>query len=149
MAAELQHNFNSPAFSGIGYSSHVLTIKQLEDQARDKNKAAAEALKAKAEADAQNTPTARFLANVEARIFSQLAKQMTDSLFGEGASCSSGTSSNPCGQINNVGGEGGNTIRWWVEAGSNGAQMIHIQVSNPNDSRQNTDMVIPANSFYF
>jgi hypothetical protein len=31
-AAELQHNFNSPAFSGVGYSSHVLTLKQLEDQ---------------------------------------------------------------------------------------------------------------------
>ena len=30
-AAELQHNFNSPAFSGLGYSSHVLTLKQLED----------------------------------------------------------------------------------------------------------------------
>ena len=40
MAAELQHNFNSPSFSGIGYSSHVLTIKQLEDQAKEKNKAA-------------------------------------------------------------------------------------------------------------
>ena len=148
-AAELQHNFNSPAFSGIGYSSHVLTVKQLEDQAKDKNKAAAEALKAKAEADAQNTPTARFLANVEARIFSQLAKQMTDSLFGEGATCNSGSSSSPCGQIANVGGEGGNTIMWWVEAGNNGASMIHIKVTNPNDSRQNADMIIPANSFYF
>lgn len=150
LAAELQHNFNSPAFNGVGYSSHVLTIKQLEDQTKEKNKAAAEALKAKAEADAQNTPTARFLANVEARIFSQLAKQMTDSLFGEGATCT-GTSSasSPCGQINNVGGEGGNTIRWWVEAGSNGQSMIHIQVTNPNDSRQNADMVIPSNSFYF
>ena len=31
-AAELQHSFNSPAFSGVGYSSHVLTIDQLEDR---------------------------------------------------------------------------------------------------------------------
>ena len=38
-SAELQHNFSSPSFSGIGYSSHVLTIHQLETQARDKNKA--------------------------------------------------------------------------------------------------------------
>ena len=37
-AAELQHSFSSPAFSGIGYSSHVLTIKQLEDQQKDRNK---------------------------------------------------------------------------------------------------------------
>ena len=32
-ATELVHQFNSPAFSGMGYSSHVLTIEQLE--ARD------------------------------------------------------------------------------------------------------------------
>ena len=68
-SGELVHQFNSPAFNGSGYSSHVLTIKQLEDQAKDKNKAMAEALEAKAKADAQNTPTARFLANVESRIF--------------------------------------------------------------------------------
>ena len=29
-ASDLTFNFNSPAFSGIGYSSHVLTIEQLE-----------------------------------------------------------------------------------------------------------------------
>jgi len=144
-AAELTHNFNSPAFNGSGYSSHVLTIKQLEDQAKDKNKAAAEALEAKAKSDAQNTPTARFLANVESRIFSQLAKQMTDSLFGEGASCSGGSASSPCGRIDNVGGENGSTIAWWVVPGPRG-DMIHISVTGPQG---NTSMVIPANTFFF
>ena len=49
-AAELQHNFNSPAFSGIGYSNHVLTIQQMEQQNVEKNKALADALAAKAAA---------------------------------------------------------------------------------------------------
>jgi hypothetical protein len=49
LAAELTHNFNSPAFSGIGYSSHVLTIYQLEQQQKEKNKAETNALKAEAE----------------------------------------------------------------------------------------------------
>ena len=62
-AGEMVHQFNSPAFSGSGYSSHILTIKQLEDQAKEKNKAAVDALKAKAESDAANTPQARFVAN--------------------------------------------------------------------------------------
>ena len=44
VAAELQHTFSSPSFNGVGYSSHVLTIKQLEDQAKDKNKAQADAI---------------------------------------------------------------------------------------------------------
>ena len=100
-AAELTHQFNSPAFSGQGYSSHILTIKQLEDQAKDKNKSAEEALKAKMEAEAENTPQARFIANLESRIYSQLAKQLTDSMFGEGATC---TSTVQCGVIPDIGG---------------------------------------------
>ena len=85
-AGEMVHSFSSPAFSGVGYSSHILTIKQLEDQAKEKNQAAADALKAKAESDAANTPQARFLANLESRVYSQLAKQLTDSMFGDGTS---------------------------------------------------------------
>lgn len=145
ISAELVHNFNSPAFSGIGWSTHVLTIQQLENQAKEKNKAAAEALEAKAKAEAANTPTARFLANVESRIFSQLAKQMTDSLFGEGATCSGGSAASPCGRIENVGGDDGSTIAWWVVPGQRG-DMIHISVAGPQG---NTTMVIPANTFFF
>ena len=145
VSAELVHHFNSPAFSGIGWSSHVLTIQQLENQAKEKNKAQAEALEAKAKAEAANTPTARFLANVESRIFSQLAKQMTDSLFGEGASCSGGSAANPCGRIENVGGENGSTIAWWLVPGARG-DMINISVTGPQG---NTSMVIPANTFFF
>jgi hypothetical protein len=66
IGAELQHNFSSPSFSGIGYSSHVLTLYQLETQAKDKNKAAADAMKAKAESDALNTPQAKFQAMLSA-----------------------------------------------------------------------------------
>lgn len=142
-AAELQHNFNSPAFSGIGYSSHVLTIKQLEDQAKEKNKAAAEALKAKAEAEAQNTPTARFIANLESRIYSQLAKQLTDSMFGEGATCT--TRGVVCGSIPDI---GGNKIEWKLGDGSDSG-MIVINIQNLSNPSQVTTMKVPAGTFYF
>ena len=36
-ASDLTFQFNSPAFSGIGYSSHVLTIEQLEANRKQKN----------------------------------------------------------------------------------------------------------------
>lgn len=143
LAAELQHNFNSPSFSGIGYSSHVLTIKQLEDQAKDKNKAAAEALEAKAKADAQNTPTARFIANLESRIYSQLAKQLTDSMFGEGATCT--TPGVVCGSIPDI---GGNKIEWSLGAGSDSG-MIIINIQSLSNSTQTTTMKVPAGTFYF
>ena len=62
-AAELTHNFNSPAFSGLGYSSHVLTIYQLEQQQKEKNKAEAKALQAEAERAEANKPQNKFQGN--------------------------------------------------------------------------------------
>lgn len=101
-AAELQHSFNSPSFSGAGYSSHVLTIKQLEDQQKDKNKNATDSLKAAAERAEANTPEARFLANLENRIYTGIADKMYDSIFKSGNPCTIGA---PCGTIPDMGGK--------------------------------------------
>ena len=140
-AAELQHSFNSPAFSGVGYSSHVLTIHQLETQARDKNKNAADALKAKAESDALNTPQAKFQANLESRIYSQLAKQITDSLFGvNGVPVCSANSAGNCGQMEVA----GNNITWKV-VGTN----IVVRIENVLDPRQYTEITVPSGTFGF
>ena len=141
MAAEIQHNFSSPSFSGIGYSSHVLTLYQLETQAKDKNKAAADALKAKEESDKLNTPQAKFQANLESRIYSQLAKQITDSLFGANGvpQCTRNSDGN-CGQMEVA----GNNITWKV-AGSN----IVVRIENALDPRQYTEMVVPSGTFGF
>lgn len=147
-AAELSHSFNSPAFNGFGYSSHVLTLKQLEDQQRDKNRAAADALKAKAENDALNTPQARFIANLESRIYSQLAKQLTDSLFGDGSSrpsCSGATAGDVCGVIPDL---AGNMVTWKLGTGSD-AGMIIITITSLNNSQQTTTMKIPSGTFGF
>lgn len=102
IAAELQHQFNSPSFSGAGYSSHVLTIKQLEDQQKDKNKNATDALKAATERAEANTPEARFLANLENRIYTGIADKMYDSIFKSGNPCTIGA---PCGTIPDMGGK--------------------------------------------
>ena len=142
-AAELQHTFSSPAFSGIGYSSHVLTIKQLEDQQKEKNTAKADALQAKAEADAANTPTARFIANLESRVYSQLAKQLTDSMFGEGATCT--TRGIVCGTIPDL---GGNSITWKLGDGSDNG-MILITIVNILNPSQTTTMKVPTGTFAF
>lgn len=142
-AAELVHQFNNPAFSGQGYSSHVLTIKQLEDQTKDKNSAAADALKAKAEAEASNTPQARFIANLESRIYSQLAKQLTDSMFGEGATCT--TPGVVCGTIDNL---GGNSISWMLGAGSDAGNII-INIRDMSNVNNVTTMKVPVGTFYW
>ena len=142
-AAELQHQFNSPSFSGSGYSSHVLTLKQLEDLQKDKNKALADTLKAKAESEALNTPQAKFLANLESRIYSQLAKQLTDSMFGEGSTCT--TKGVICGSIPDL---GGNSITWKLGDGSDNGLII-ITITNNGNPSQVTIMKVPAGTFYF
>lgn len=141
ISAELQHNFSSPAFSGIGYSSHVLTIKQLEDQAKEKNKAAKEAEQAKAERDAANTPQAQFVANLQSRIYAQLAKQITDTLFGAtGQPSCSGSS---CAGTVEV---GNNTINWSLSAdGKN----INVTIRNNSNPSEYTTMTVPVGTFAF
>ena len=142
-SAEIQHNFNSPSFSGVGYSSHVLTLSQLETQAKDKNKAAAEALEAKAKAEALNTPQARFISNLESRVYSQLAKQLTDSMFGEGATCT--TRGVVCGSIPDL---GGNKVEWKLGAGSDNG-LIVITITNNSNASQVTTMKVPSGTFAF
>jgi hypothetical protein len=80
-AGELIQQFNSPAFSGIGYSSHVLTIEQIEQQRKQKLKDDAKAASDAATRAAASTNLAKFLVNVESRIYAQLSKQLADSMF--------------------------------------------------------------------
>ena len=81
-ASELTFGFKNPAFSGIGYSTHVLSIEQLQfqrEQGVTDDKTAAEKAAARA---AGNTTLAKFVTNVESRIFANLSKQMVDNMFG-------------------------------------------------------------------
>lgn len=139
-AAEIQHVFSSPSFSGIGYSSHVLTLYQLETQAKDKNKAAADALKAKEEGDKLNTPQAKFQSNLESRIYSQLAKQITDSLFGSNGAPQCAVTNGVCGEMSVA----GNNITWKVDG-----TFIIVRIENALDPRQFTEMKVPSGTFGF
>jgi len=85
-SAELVHQFNSPSFSGIGYSSHTLTIYSQELSRKLALAAEKKAETLKAEQDAKNTTMAKFVANLESRVYNELARQITEKLFeGQGA----------------------------------------------------------------
>ena len=82
ISSSLTFDFSNPAFSGEGYSSHVLSIEQLQFQRKEgvkDDKAAAEKAEARA---AANTTLSKFVTNVESRIFANLSKQMVDNMFG-------------------------------------------------------------------
>ncbi len=80
-ASELVHQFNSPAFNGIGYSSHVLTIYSQELNRKLAIAAEKKAELLKQEQDAKNTTMAKFIANLESRVYNELARQITEKLF--------------------------------------------------------------------
>ena len=129
-AAELLHQFNSPAFNGVGYSTHVLTIETIEAQRKQKIKDDAAAAQAKAELAAKNTNLAKFLVNVESRIYAQLSKQLADAMFSD----SSATSGTMDFQGTNIS---------WVKTGTD----VTLTITEPNGNR--TDITVPIASFAF
>ena len=82
-ADEIKFGFKSPSFSGVGTSSHYLTIDSQEQTKKDAVKAEIKALADAAKRAEENTTLARFIKNFESRIYAQLSRQLVDQLFGE------------------------------------------------------------------
>ena len=83
---EMVHKFKSPSFSGIGTSAHYLTIENQQFNRKQALKAEIKALQDEIERDKENTTLARFIRNLESRIYAQLSRQLVENLFGETAS---------------------------------------------------------------
>ena len=130
-SAELIHNFQSPAFiPGNGFSSHVLSIYQLEENKKKEIKAEEAAALSKAETAAKQTNLAKFLVNVEARIYAQLSKQLADQMFTD----SGATSGTMDFQGPNIS---------WVKTGTE----VTLTIIEANGGR--TEITVPIASFAF
>lgn len=136
LSGELTHNFKNPSFSGQGYSTHVLTIHQLEQQRKDKNKEDAQAAIDKADREAKSTNMYKFKNNLESRIYAQLSKNIADSLFGEGGDIVDGEwaeSETPFGD----------TIKWKRENG-----VIYVEIYDSNGDLA-SEFETPVGDFAF
>tara|TARA_R110000824_G_scaffold119970_6_gene274531 strand:- start:122 stop:568 length:447 start_codon:yes stop_codon:yes gene_type:complete len=85
-ADEIVYKFKSPSFSGNNTSSHYLTIENQEFSRKMTIKEELEALQEQIERDKENTTLARFIRNLESRIYAQLSRQLVENLFGENPS---------------------------------------------------------------
>jgi len=83
VADTITHKFKNPSFSGINTSSHYLTIENQEFNRKEALKAEIKALQDEIERDKENTTLARFIRNLESRIYAQLSRQLVENLFGE------------------------------------------------------------------
>ena len=80
-ADEIVHTFKNPSFSGIGQGAHYLTIENQEHARKKAIEDALEAARKAAEREADNTTLAKFIRNLESRIYAQMAKQLVENMF--------------------------------------------------------------------
>ena len=129
-ADQITHKFKSPSFNGQNTSSHYLTI---ENQEFNRKSDIAEEIKAYQDElarDAENTTLARFIRNLESRIYAELSRQLVNNLFGETMST-----------------EGvleleGNTIQYFVDG-----DFITLIITDADGN--STTITLPVGSFSF
>jgi hypothetical protein len=131
-ADEMVHKFKSPSFSGIGTSAHYLTIENQEFNRKEAIKAEIKAYNEKLARDEENSTLARFIRNLESRVYAQLSRQLVDSLFGENPSLS--------GIIELL----GNTIEYVVDET---AGLITLKITDSDGNT--TEITVPIGSFTF
>ena len=137
-ATEIVHKFGNPSFSGINQAAHYLTIDEQERTRKEKIRADAQEALEDAQREAENTTLAKFLRNLESRIYSTLAKDISESLFNY---------ENPASAENPVYGEielEGNIIQW-LNNGTTITLTIIEMMDGVEISR--TTITIPVGSF--
>jgi len=139
LASEMVHEFKNPAFSGSGYSSHVLSINQLETQREQQVKDDEKSAKAAAERAEKNKTINKFITNVESRIYANLSKQLVDNMFG--TTCDSSTTTCPTSGTATV--EGAQI--YWVKDTS--TEIITLTITDTDGTT--TTMTVPLGDFKF
>ena len=81
MATGLTFQFKNPSFNGVGQSAHYLTIDEQERSRKQDIREAAESRASELLREQENTTLAKFVRNLESRIFSQLSRDLAESLF--------------------------------------------------------------------
>ena len=127
---EMRFKFKSPSFSGIGTSSHYLTIENQTHTRKKAIDAREQAIIDELEREAKNTTLARFQRNLESRIYAQISRQLVDNLFGENPSSE--------GLIELLGNK--------IEYESDGETLT---LTITDEEGGTTTIVIPVNSFTF
>jgi len=139
LADQLDFNFKNPAFSGNGYSNHVLSVDQLQSQRKKDNEADAKSEAAAAARAEKNTTINKFIANVESRIYANLSKQLVDNMFG--TSCDSSTTTCPTSGTSEIEGA---TIYWVKDTTT---EIITLTITDENGTV--TSMSVPIGDFVF
>ena len=124
------YSFKSPSFTGVGYSSHVLTIENQEFTRRAQIQKDIQSALDRAAADAKNTNLQKFMNNLESRVYAQISQNLATAMFATGGSTS--------GTLNFE----GNTIFW-----SKDSTNVYLTVTDTTGNQ--TQVTVPLGQFQF
>ena len=82
IASPIVFHFNSPSFSGIGQSSHYLTVENLETSRKNTIEAERKSDERRLQNELNNTVIEIFRKNLETLFYSTLSTQIIDNIFG-------------------------------------------------------------------
>jgi len=117
ISADIVHKFKNPSFSGQGTASHYLTVENQEFTRKKEIMDSLEAARKAAERAEDNTTMAKFIRNLESRIYSQMAKQLVESMFSNDGSVRFGSFVLE-----------GNTVTYEVITNDDGTEMIRMTI---------------------
>ena len=133
---EIVHTFKNPSFSGIGTGAHYLTIENQEHSRKKAIEDTLEAARKAAERAEENTTLAKFIRNLESRIYSQMAKQLVESMFSNDNAVRFGSFTLE-----------GSIITYEVITNADGTEFIKMTITDENGSE--TVIEIPVGSGNF
>lgn len=134
--ADVVHKFKNPSFSGIGTGAHYLTIENQESSRKKAIRDALEAAEKAAQREEENSTLAKFIRNLESRIYAQLSKQLVESMF------SNDTASNFGSFVLE-----GSTITWEVITGADGTDFIKMTIVDTNGTTTVIEIPVGTGNF--
>ena len=143
-ASELTFSYKNPSFSGVGWSTHALSIAQIEFNRAEGVKDDKTAAEKAADRAAKNTTLAKFVTNVESRIFANLSKQMVDNMFGTNCDEDAATEELECPLSGTATLPDGSTVSWIKDTT---AETITLTIVDASGSI--TQLIVPVGDFKF
>jgi hypothetical protein len=131
LADELVMKFKNPSFSGIGTGAHYLTIENQQKSRKDKIKDQIDAELLRIQREEENSTLNKFLRNLESRIYSQISRQLVDSMFG-----------NEDGADYGVFTIEGNTVTYERIVGDDGIEIIRLTIVSSDGTMTTIDIPV-------
>jgi hypothetical protein len=134
--ADIVHKFKNPSFSGVGTGAHFLKIENQEFSRKKAIEEALESARKAAEREENNTVMAKFIRNLESRIYAQMAKQLVESMFSNDGSVRYGSFTLE-----------GNVVTYEVITLENGTEVIRMTIIDSDGNETIIEIPVGTGNF--